>query len=300
MEDRKKILAIINPISGTGDKAQLPDMVKSILQPSRWDVSLCFTQYPGHATELTQQAVNDGYHAVVAIGGDGTINEVASALVDTNTALGIVPCGSGNGFGRHLHISSNATEALKIINNGYIEKIDYCKVNNVPFFCTSGVGFDAQVSANFAQAGTRGMATYMKTTLSTFFKYHGENFKLTIDGKEINEKAFVITCCNAAQYGNNAFIAPRASMQDGLIDVTVIHNFNFFNGSIVGLRMLTNHLEHDSHVTFYRGKDVIIERPHADIMQIDGDPQKMPARLEFTCVHNGLAVILPSNHKKGI
>lgn len=300
MNNRKKALVIINPISGTGSKDQLPTLVTTMLQPSIWDVLLCFTEYPGHATELAHDAITEGYHTVVAIGGDGTINEVASALVDTDVALGIVPCGSGNGLGRHLHISNNAHVALSIINEGHVEKIDYCTVNSKPFFCTSGVGFDAQVSANFAQAGTRGMATYMKTTINTFFKYRGEDFKLTIDGKVVNEKAFVITCCNAAQYGNNAFIAPRASIQDGLIDVTVIHNFNFVNGSILGLRMLTNHLEQDSHVKFYRGKHIIIERPTADIIQIDGDPQKMPARLEFNCVPKGLNVIVPTSHKKSI
>lgn len=289
---KKQILVVINPISGTRNKKNIPALVTEVLDNSKWDVTICFTERPGHATELAADAVKNGFYAVIAIGGDGTINEVAQALTGTDTALGIVPCGSGNGFGRHLHLPQQPRKALEVINKGYTEKIDYCTVNDKPFFCTSGVGFDAQVSHNFANAGSRGMTTYLRTTISTFFKYRGEPFKVTIDDQVIEKKAFVISCCNAAQYGNDAFIAPEASMQDGLIDVTILDTFNFFTGSLVGIRMLRNKLKKDRHAHFYRGKNITIERQNADAAQIDGEPLIMPEVLKFSCIHNGLTVML--------
>lgn len=292
MENKLKILIIINPISGTGSKNDLPALISEVIDNDKWDISISHTEYAGHATELASQAVEEGYNVVAAIGGDGTINEVATALINTPVALGIVPCGSGNGLARHLHISTNVREALTTINKGYIEKVDYCTVNNRPFFCTCGAGFDAQVSLKFAEAGSRGMVTYLKTTINEYFKYHGEHFRILIDGEVIDEKAFVVACCNAAQYGNNAFIAPQASMQDGLIDVTVIHNFNLINGALLGARMLTKQIENDKHVSIYRGRHVVIERANDEIIHIDGDPQMMSQNLDIRCVTKGLSVIL--------
>lgn len=292
MDRKTKTLVIINPISGTGSKNDMPALVAGTLDNDRWDVTIRFTQYPGHATQMAREAVESGTQIVVAIGGDGTINEVAAALAGTTAALGIVPSGSGNGFGRHLHIPTQPAEALSIINQGYIEQVDYCKVNNRPFFCTCGAGFDAQVSSSFAEAGSRGMVTYIKTTINEFFKYHGDHYKIHIDGHLIEEHAFVVACCNAAQYGNNAFIAPQASMQDGLIDVTIIHNFNLINGALLGARMLTKQIENDKHVSIYRGKHIVIQRSSEDIIHIDGEPQMMPRDLDITCVNKGLNVIL--------
>lgn len=292
MDSRKKILVIINPISGTGNKSDMPALIDDLIDKSKWDITISYTEYPGHATQLAKDAVEAQYDVVAAIGGDGTINEVATALVNTPVALGVVPCGSGNGLARHLHISTNAREALTTINHGYIERVDYCTVNERPFFCTCGAGFDAQVSLKFAESGSRGMVTYLKTTINEYFKYHGEHFRILIDGQIIDEKAFVVACCNAAQYGNNAFIAPQASMQDGLIDVTVIHNFNLINGALLGARMLTKQIENDKHVSIYRGRNVMIERTHEDIIHIDGDPQMMPKNLSIKCVTKGLSVIL--------
>ena len=294
-----KLFVIINPISGTGNKADLPGLIEEILDKSKWDITTRYTKYPGHATALASEAAQQGYFAVVAIGGDGTINEVASALINTPTALGFVPTGSGNGLARHLHIPSNAKKALEIINDGYTEEIDYCTVNGRPFFCTSGVGLDAMISHKFAKAGSRGMKTYLRTAVTAFFDYHGEQFKITVDGKEINENAHIVTCCNAAQYGNNAIIAPRASISDGLIDVTVVRNFNIFDGPILGVRMLTNKLEQDRHVHFYRGRHVVVERQCPGITHIDGDPCIMPKKLDFKCVKDGLKVLL-RHHKRSL
>lgn len=294
MNKKRNIFFIINPISGTNSKKTLPGIIHETMDSSKWNVHTQYTEYPGHATALALEAIKQQYDTVVAIGGDGTINEVATALCDTDVALGIVPCGSGNGFARHLHLPLNTAAALQVINKGDSDYVDYCTVNDKVFFCTCGAGFDAQVSQKFSEAGSRGMVTYLKTTINEYFKYHGERFSITIDGNLIEEKAFVIACCNAAQYGNNAFIAPQASMQDGMIDVTIIHNFNLIDGALLGARMLTRLIEHDKHVSIYRGRDIIIKRSKPDIIHIDGDPQMMGTDLYISCKSRGLKVILNS------
>ncbi len=293
MEKRRHILAIINPVSGTGNKDKIPRAIDNIVDLEKNDVSIIMSEYAGHAREIAFQAVNDGIDVVVAIGGDGTVNEVGSALCGTDTAMAIVPSGSGNGLARHLRISMNASRALQVLNDGVVGSFDYCTVNGRPFFCTCGMGFDATVSYKFSNEGTRGFITYIKTALSEYIKYKPQEYLIDIDGAKLREKAFVIACCNAAQYGNNAYIAPRATMQDGLIDVTVMHPFSIVDSPLIGARLFLRQLNHDNHVSIYRGKRVIIERRRDDIIHIDGDPVMMPARLDFKNVANGIKILVP-------
>ncbi len=293
MTKRRHILAIINPVSGTGSKDKIPRLIDTVVDQEKNDVSIVMSEYAGHAREIATQAVNDGIEIVIAIGGDGTVNEVGSALCGTDTALAIVPSGSGNGLARHLRISMNASRALQVLNNGVVGQFDYCRINDKPFFCTCGMGFDAAVSYKFSNEGTRGFITYIKTALSEYIKYQPQDYVINIDGTELKEKAFVIACCNAAQYGNNAYIAPRATMQDGLIDVTVMHPFNMIESPLIGARLFLRQLNHDNHVSIYRGKHVIIERNQDDIVHIDGDPLVMPARVEIENVSRGIHILVP-------
>lgn len=294
METKSRhILVIINPVSGSGSKDKIPRLIDTVLNTDIDHVSTIMTEYPGHGRELAAQAVNDGYDIVVAIGGDGTVNEVGSALCGTSTALAIVPCGSGNGLARHLRIPMNASRALQVLNTGVVGQFDYCTVNGKPFFCTCGMGFDATVSYKFSNEGTRGFITYVKTTLAEYFKYKPQQYTIDIDGAKLEERAFVIACCNAAQYGNNAYIAPRATMQDGLIDVTVMHPFNLAQSPLIGARLFLRQLNHDHHVSIYRGKHVVIEREQDDIIHIDGDPMIMPAQVVIENVSHGIHILVP-------
>ncbi len=292
-EKRRHILAIINPVSGTGNKDKIPRLIDTMVDHARNSVSIIATEYPGHANEIAAQAVDDGIDVVVAIGGDGTVNEVGSALCGTQTVLAIVPCGSGNGLARHLRIPMNASRALQVLNDGVVGRFDYCTVNGKPFFCTCGMGFDATVSYKFSNEGTRGFITYIKTALAEYLKYKPQDYLIDIDGKKMHEKAFVIACCNAAQYGNNAYIAPRATMQDGLVDVTVMHPFNMVQTPLIGARLFLRQLSHDHHVSIYRGQRVTIERSHDDIMHIDGDPVMMPARVVVENISHGIPILVP-------
>jgi len=293
---RHKLLAIINPISGMGGKGKMPSLIKERLASDRFDIEVVFTERSGHATVLAQDAVSDGCDIVLAVGGDGTVNEVGRAVCGTSTALAILPCGSGNGLARHLHIPMNAEKALDAVSNGVIDLVDYGTVNEQPFFCTCGVGFDAQVSYKFANEDTRGLVTYIKTTISEYFRYHAQHYRITIDGDTIDEKAFVIACCNAAQYGNNALVAPRASMQDGKIDITVIHSFNLGEAALLSARLFTSNIDRDRHVSIYRGRDILIERDDEDVMHIDGDPVMMPELLHIVCHPSAMRVVVPASN----
>lgn len=290
---RKHILAIINPISGTGNKDKMPRLIDNIVDHDKYDVRIETTRYPGHGHELACEAQAAGTDIVVAIGGDGTVNEVASALCGTDTALAIVPSGSGNGLARHLRIPVHASRALQVLNNGRLLKLDYCTANGRPFFCVCGMGFDATVSQKFADEGTRGFITYIKTAITEYLKYKPKHYRINIDGKELADDAFVVACCNAAQYGNNAFIAPRATMQDGLIDITIMHRFNFVDSALLGARLFTRTIHHDRHVSIYQGKHVIIERNDPGVIHIDGDPLDMPAKIEIESIPGGINIVVP-------
>ena len=293
MAGKRKILAVINPISGTSNKEFMPETIARCIDPDKFDVVVRFTQHASHATLLTEEAIKEGFYGVIAVGGDGTINEVAAALRDSSTALGIIPCGSGNGLARHLGIPMNVEKALEIINLDNIESLDYCTANDRPFFCTCGVGFDAHVSQKFAEASKRGPLSYIQKTLVEYLKYRCKTYSIEMNDRVVTEKAFVIACGNASQYGNNAFITPRASMHDGLIDVTVIHPFTPLDTAVLGVLLFTRHIDQDTNINTFRTSELTIHRPKPDVMHIDGEPIMMDADIHIKCHKAGIKIFLP-------
>lgn len=300
MESKKKILVIINPISGSAHREYMPEVVKRNLDANLFDICTRFTQGPGHATEMAKKAIEQEFDGVVAIGGDGTINETASALVNSPIALGIVPCGSGNGLARHLGIPLIPDRAIKIINDWHVDALDYCTVNEIPFFCTCGVGFDATVSEKFAAAKRRGPISYAKNAIIEYLNYRSQEYTIKTPDSDITEKAFVIACGNASQYGNNAFIAPKASMQDGLIDVTVIRPFNPIETPIIGIQLFTRQIDKNTNIHSFRTAELTISRPKAGIMHIDGEPLMMQADLNIRCHPSGINIITPAKESHSI
>ena len=221
----KNIAFIVNPISGTKAKNRVGKLIRELLDLQQFSPTVVVTEYAGHATQLAQHFALEGYYAVVAVGGDGTVNEVASGLIGSNTALGILPNGSGNGFARHLDISTRMNRAIEMLNSSEVINVDYGMVNNQPFFSTCGVGFDAFVSLKFADSGKRGLLTYLENTLHESLTYQPETYEIENEEGTMKFKAFLIACGNASQYGNNAYIAPHASLTDGLMDVTILEPF---------------------------------------------------------------------------
>lgn len=299
--EKKHITFIVNPISGTQEKEQIIALINEYLDIDKYTFQIIYTQYAGHAEEIASQCAEDSHFAVVAVGGDGTVNEVARALTHTHTALGIIPCGSGNGLARHLQISMQPRKAIEAINEGIIERIDYGTINRRKFFCTCGVGFDAFVSLKFAEAGKRGLNTYIEQSLNASLNYKPETYKLTIDGNETEiYQAFLIACGNAAQYGNNAYIAPKATLTDGLLDVTILNPFTPLDVPSLALQLFTKTIDQNSHIKTFRCKTINIRREKPGVVHYDGDPVMMGANLKVTIHHAGLHVIVPTDDNKDI
>lgn len=295
---KKHLLAIINPISGTRSKEDLPELIRETLDNDRFEIDIIYTRYAGHGAELTRQAVAEQIDCVIAIGGDGTCNEVARELIGSSTALGIVPIGSGNGLARHLGIPMNPRKALQIINEQCVVDLDCCTANNRPFFCTCGVGFDALVSLKFAQGTKRGKLSYVRKALAEYLKYHSENYRIEMPNGDICEQAFLIACGNASQYGNNAYIAPHASMQDGKIDVTLLAPITPIDAPLLALLLFTRHIDEDENIRYFSTESLTIIREKEGPMHIDGEPIEMEARIEIRCIPGAFKALIPAHAPK--
>ena len=268
----RNILFIINPKSGTDRKIYIRQSIGRHIDTQKYNYKIRYTEYAGHAEVIAREAAAEGIDIVVAVGGDGTVNEVARALIHTNTALGIVPCGSGNGLARHLQLPIDPEGAIKMINAGIIKSLDYGTMNELPFFCTCGMGFAAFVSMKFAHSGKRGLISYIENTLRETLTYKPDTYTLRFDDTEVQQRAFVIACANASQYGNNAFIAPAASMSDGLMDITVLEPFPPIEAPQLALQLFNGTLTTNSRVKTFKAKRVSITRTGDDPVHVDGDP----------------------------
>lgn len=297
--DKKKIVFIVNPISGTQSKKGILDLIEKHIDKDQYDYTITPTQYAGHATELAAIAAAEGAHTVVAIGGDGTVNEIGRSLVHTNTQMAIIPCGSGNGLARHLRIPMIPTDAIDIINNDHSTCIDYGRINNIPFFCTCGVGFDAFVSLKFSQSGRRGLLTYLENALHEALTYKPETYQIELcnDGESKECKAFLIACANASQYGNNAYIAPLASLHDGLMDVTVLEPFTVLDIPALSFQLFTRTIDQNSRIKTYKCQKLRIHRAEEGVMHFDGDPIMGGKDIEVEIIPKALNVVVNKNRK---
>ena len=283
-------LLIINPKAGTESKQGLEELVASRLG---FAPEVAYTTGRGSASQLAGSAASRGFKAVIAAGGDGTVNETAAALLHTPTALGIIPCGSGNGLARHLNIPMERQGAVDVIAAGHIERCDYGTADGAPFFCTFGVGFDAAVSAKFDKESRRGRLTYLRNTFLEYLSYHPETYTIRAAGKEVSNKAFLVAVCNASQYGNNAYIAPHASMTDGLLDVTIVHSGSPLTTALVGVDLLTGFIDRNMLIDTFKTRDVVIERRSPGPAHLDGEPRQLGSTVEISCHPGALNIFTP-------
>lgn len=293
MTEKKTITFIINPISGIGMKDEIPQLIKNTIDETLYDLNIIFTERAGHAYELARLSASRHEYMAVAVGGDGTVNEVARGLVESDTALGIIPCGSGNGLARHLMLPLSVKGALDVINKGEIHSLDYGIINDHPFFCTCGMGFDAFISKKFAEAGKRGPLTYIQNVLKEGLGYKPETYEVTIDGNESEPyNAFLISVANASQYGNDAYIAPQASMSDGELDVVIMEPFDILEAPQVGLDLMNKTLNKSSKIKCFKAKNVHIKRQNPGVIHFDGDPIEEDAELTVELRHKGIKIVV--------
>ncbi|QKG80167.1 diacylglycerol/lipid kinase family protein [Tenuifilum thalassicum] len=291
---RKKILFIINPISGTRGKENILHLINTNVDLDIFEPEILFTRKKGDAIQIIKEKREEGFKYFVAVGGDGTVNEVGSAVVDTDCVMGIIPLGSGNGLARHLKIPIDVEKSIRIINQLKVDKIDYGLVNGQPFFCTCGVGFDAHIGYRFAKQEGRGFFNYVKVALQDFINYKPKKYKLKIDGGEkFKVKAFLITCANASQYGNNAYIAPNADMKDGLLDLAIMSPINILQAPAVGAMLFTKTIDKSTVLRTGKASKVVIKRKREDVVHYDGEPTIMGQKIKIKIVKQGLNIIVP-------
>lgn len=291
--DSDRLMLIINPISGTGTKKGVAGMVEQRFSALGFDVDVRITGGRGDATRLAREAVDNGYNGVLACGGDGTVNETATALCGSSTALGILPAGSGNGLARHLGIPVDVESAMGIVANGNIVECDYGTVNDHPFFCTFGMGFDAAVSHRFARQSRRGLLSYVRSAVSEYLQFRPQTYTLSANGKILTEKAFLVAVCNASQWGNNAYIAPQANITDGLLDIIIVHSGSPIDAAVMGMDIFTGFINKNTMVHCFRAPAAVIYRSAPGEAHIDGEPMMLDSILDIKCRHGKLRVYAP-------
>lgn len=295
MQANSHTTLIINPVSGTRGKESIPDTVASVLrQDGAPEPEVLFTRQAGDGGMFAAEAVAHGSRLIVVAGGDGTVSDVAAALRGTSAALGIIPCGSGNGLARALGIPSDFEAAARLLGaEGKTMVCDNGLIDGRPFFCTCGVGFDAEVSKSFAAGRRRGRLSYLKDALLEYISYSPQPYAISVGGRVITQEAFLIAVCNASQYGNNAYIAPRASLTDGLLDITVVHGGSLIDNARIGVELMSGHLDRNTHVETFRVAEAIISRLHEGPAHIDGEPVELGRRLAVSCQAANLRVRVP-------
>lgn len=290
---KSNILFIINPISGGKDKLKIPALIDAHLDRSRFNANYSFTEYVGHASEIAEEAASKNFDVIVAVGGDGTINEIGTKVMQQNKILGILPFGSGNGLSRFLKIPMNTVQAIKVINDFKVRVIDTGRFNDKCFFNMAGMGFDAHISSVFAGNKSRGLSGYLKLGLKEMLNYKPQTYHIYIDGKEYVRTAFVVSVANSSQYGNNAHISPKASITDGLLDVCIIKQFPLFKIPVLAYHMLSGTADHTTMVEIIQGKDIRIVRAANDAIHIDGEPYFMGKELNISMAPLSLNIITP-------
>lgn len=287
---------IFNPHSGSNRKnPHLRDRALAFIAQERLDATVVATERPRHATELAARAVAEGCDLVIAIGGDGTMNEVASALVDTPAIFGLIPCGSGNGLGRHLGIHKAGAGAFRTLLTGRPLAIDTGLINGFPFFCAAGTGFEAVIASRFSTLTSRGFSGYLRTSASAWRSYRPERYTIHDAQGSREIEAFTLAVANSSQYGNNAYIAPHASVHDGLLDLTAVPRVHLLNAGPLLWRLFNGSIDRGTAVTHLQGATFAIERTKPGWIHTDGEPRATTARLDVSLKPRSLRIMVPAD-----
>lgn len=293
---KEKILFIVNPISGHHDKSKFPSIVEKLIDKDKYDYTITLTEYGGHAVELTKQAIDNQYDIIVAVGGDGTINEVATTMIGASQTFAIVPYGSGNGLARHLHLPLKPDKVItEVINKGVKSKIDTAAMNGVPYISIAGVGFDAIIADFFAQDPHRGIKTYVKLVTKEYLHFQPKKYHLILDGKEeIDCEPFFISFANSNQFGSNAVVSPTASLNDGLLDICIFKKPNMLQVPYVATRLLTKKIDRTHFVDIHKAQKIQVIRENDEIANIDGEAVMMPKDITVEINPLSLNILLPN------
>lgn len=279
---KKKMLFIVNPVSGVGKQKKIESVIKENLDQDIFDYSVRYTERIHHGTEIAREAADQGYDCVVAVGGDGSVNDVAQGLKDSNTFMGIIPCGSGNGLARSLKIPLKPAAAIKLLNQQNEHTIDSIVINDKYISVNAaGVGFDAYIARLMKAAKTRGFAAYTNLILREYASYKNNTYRLTVDGRTLERSAWFIAIANGRQFGYNLSVAPKAQLSDGLIDISIIDKIPLDHILITAPMAFMNLLDHSQHAEMFRAKDIVIEGNVHKWVNIDGEGENLGSVLHF-------------------
>ncbi|MDR1758451.1 MAG: diacylglycerol kinase family lipid kinase [Bacteroidales bacterium] len=292
--NKTKIVFILNPVSGvfSSRRYQIERMVTHALLDGTCKGDIRYSRYAGHTTELVADAVKDGADMVVVAGGDGSINEAARALVHTNTALGIIPAGSGNGLSRHLHIPFNMHEALTIITRGHIKNMDVLKINERFVFSIAGIGLDALVAEKYKNSGQRGILSYIQCAATVYFHYTPENLHLKTPDMEFHESCLFLAFANANQFGYNFKVAPDADLFDGLMNVVICRPIPLIETPFSLVKVWEGKANEMLYISSLKTNHIVVTREHAGVINLDGDPCDMPPVLDVSVLPKALHVVV--------
>jgi YegS/Rv2252/BmrU family lipid kinase len=294
MPCHSKYIFIINPIAGTRHKKAISEAITSALPED--DCEIIFTEYQGHAHQIALQKVAEGHIHIVAVGGDGTVNEVASALVNTSCHLGIIPAGSGNGLARHLKIPMQLQASIELIRQHEVRPIDVGWVNGRYFFCTCGTGFDASVGREFATNSRRGMISYVRAVIHQYIRYLPKKYILKTGKRKIKLEAFLVTFANSGQYGGDAYIAPNARIDDGVLDLCILRPFPKVSTLDLGLRLFFKNIDQSPYLEVMQITKASLKRKGKRSLHvhIDGEPSTIRGKLKIRVIAGGLQVMVPA------
>lgn len=306
-----KTAYIVNPVSGNRRSPVLKTLEARFRGADPEETLLYATQSPGDAYASACRFLREGYTHLVAAGGDGTVNQVARALAQAlepspglaplvpdpvareKLRLGIIPVGSGNGFARHLHLPMQPAKALEIIETEKTLRVDLGHIDGRIFCCTAGVGFDASVGFRFNASDKRGLIRYATLTADEFTRYKTRKYRLSYHGRTVEREAYLITFANASQWGYNFYIAPEASLIDGMLDVVIWNKAPALAAPLFALELLAKTVQTDSNVEVIRCTSMRVEREAPDVAHYDGEIESLPGTLEVGVKKRLLPVFVP-------
>jgi len=292
-----KAIVIYNPISGKGLGQRAADAIKISKLNELFQLTICQTEYGGHAKEITSKGLEDGVRYFIAVGGDGTINEVGSVLKGKDAALGIIPMGSGNGLAKHIGMSTDYNQAILQLCNAKENSIDTLTINNRFAVNVSGFGFDGYVAYRFNHHGKRGLSTYTKIGLTEYFKYPLQEFEISFDNQKKQVKKHMLVIANASQFGNAAIIAPTADLTDGIIEIVAVELPPVLNIPGILYRLFTGKLKDNKYIQTYKCKSFIARSNKPIHLHIDGESMEPINEITVSVEPKSLSILIPSNVK---
>ena len=289
-----KALFLVNERSGTRRNFEITDVIR---RASAWDYEIVPCGPKEELEGIVDRAETEGFDVVYAVGGDGTVHETAKRLIGRKPALGILPIGSGNGFARHIGLPMNPAASLEACRGGRIVTIDTARVNDQPFLGVMGVGFDAVIAHRFAASTVRGLGTYVRVGTRAFTAFHAEDYEIVVGGRTMQRQAFVVAVANSGQYGNNARVAPLASLRDGLLDLVIVDSTSWLRSLVLLMRLFDGTLHRAKNVTWLQATEVTIRRASAGEAHLDGEPVMLPETLDVRVVPHSLHLLVPDDAK---